>query len=105
VKEVTDIQSDGRMIYLFDAKQKQYHLISDNGLKIQSFPTGQAATLFVDEKGVEWAFTLTNMYDVRDSGNPVYWDYELNVKDATGVGNSYFLMTPNEIFKVTLPSE
>ena len=105
VKSVTDLQSDGRFLYVFDAKGKQYHLMYDNGLRVNSFPAKDAKSVFIDEKGVEWAFTLNHMYNLKNPDQKWYWDYEIEIKDVTGFGSTYFLMTPTSIYKVELPQK
>lgn len=100
IREVNDIQSVGKDLYILDIKTKQYHILSYNGVQIRSYPLEDATHLFVDNDGEEWLISKTSIRNAREHKAEIIFQEELTIVDVTKLNGVFYILTNKSVLMI-----
>lgn len=100
IRQVSDLQSVGRDLYILDLKSDQYHILAENGVQVKSFPLEDAVQLFVDKKGEEWLINSSSITNSREKNIEIQFSEDLEIKDVFILDGVFFLLTKNSLLKM-----
>ena len=97
IREVSDIQTVGRDLYILDLKSKQYHILAYNGLEVRSYPLEGALQVYVDKKGEEWLISASSIRNSRETKDEVQFPEELIIKDVVKTSGIFYILTNKSV--------
>ena len=100
IREVNDIQSVGKDLYILDLKSKQYHILAYNGVQLRSYPLEGANQLYVDKDGEEWLISKTSIRNSRENKAEIIFPEELTIIDVTKLNGVFYILTNKSVLIV-----